>query len=209
MVKATGLHPGSVSALPRIPHQQASMSISNFTSTVYDTYPGRLPATAVIPKKVNPLQPTPPKRRTVALETIDPHWQNEQRTMRMKQREHHRYHDAWSKYYYGSQPEQEQYRAYTRSVLKQQMRDLWSRKRQDRTDRSKESQAALLHDRQDRMQDMNNAMQKVVYLKTFRDENKKLMENSWQNIRDTKTSSDRFDREQMLYNPINWSHSLH
>ena len=44
------------------------------------------------------------------LETTDKHFQNDQRTQRMKQVEHYRYHNAWSKYYYGSVAEQEQYR---------------------------------------------------------------------------------------------------
>ncbi len=44
------------------------------------------------------------------LETVEKHHQNDNRAIRMKQREHYRYHNAWSKYYYGSAAEQEHYR---------------------------------------------------------------------------------------------------
>lgn len=53
------------------------------------------------------------------LETIDKHFQNDNRTQRMKQMEHYRYHNAWSKYYYGSVAEQEQYRLVQCDKLKQ------------------------------------------------------------------------------------------
>ena len=41
------------------------------------------------PGRVNPLQPEPPKRRTVALETEDPHFHNWTRTLNMQTRQYH------------------------------------------------------------------------------------------------------------------------
>ena len=107
-----------MSALPRLTPRATPLSASPPTPmsstptcpTIYDIYPPRLPAATDIPLRVNPLKPPPPKPRTTMLETVDPHWNNEYRTLRMKQREHYRYHNAWSKYYYGAPPEQESYR---------------------------------------------------------------------------------------------------
>ena len=54
------------------------------------------------------------------LETAEGHFFNDKRTNRMKQREHYRYHNAWSKYYYGSEPEKETYRLVCMHVFHQQ-----------------------------------------------------------------------------------------
>ena len=50
--------------------------------------------------------------------------------------------------------------------------------------------------------------QKYAAMKAFRDENKKMMDTAREERRRQKTEIDRFDREQMRYNPINWSMSL-
>ena len=77
----------------------------------YAVYPPRLPSAPEGPvHRLNVLRPDPPKKFTHMLETIEPHYHNEKRALRMKQREHYRYHNAWSKYYYGSPAEQEAYR---------------------------------------------------------------------------------------------------
>ena len=80
----------------------------------YTLYPPRLPSAPEGPvRRVNVLRPEPPKKFTHMLETVDPHWHNEKRATRMKHREHYRYHNAWSKYYYGTPSEQESYRLAT------------------------------------------------------------------------------------------------
>lgn len=133
-------------ALPRItstptqyraPRRLSSSVSGSLSANVYQIYPPYLPPAPDIPTRVNPLQPPPPQTRTVSLETKDPHWQNQQRTARMRERDHFRYHNAWSKYYYGSKAEQEAYKSYTRTVLKQQMADKWSSKRNTFFDRFK------------------------------------------------------------------------
>lgn len=75
-------------------------------SPLYGVYPAFLPPASEVSSRINPLHPEA-SRRKVGLQTVDPHWHNEQRSLRMKQREHFRYHNAWSKYYYGSLADQE------------------------------------------------------------------------------------------------------
>ena len=100
----------TMTTLPKITTpQQTSITMTSLPAA-YNVYPACLPTAADIPQRINPLQPARPDRRTHMLETVDPHWLNAQRSTRMKQREHYRYHNAWSKYYYGSRSEQEQYR---------------------------------------------------------------------------------------------------
>ncbi|KAK2158462.1 hypothetical protein NP493_1799g00012 [Ridgeia piscesae] len=174
----------------------------------YSVYPPRLPSAPEIPSRLNPLRPPPPQRRTVSWETVDAHHQNARRSLWMKQREHFRYHNAWSKYYYGSSAEKEQYGAQTRSVLKQQMADNYMATRQSRVTRNLESVVALERDRRDRDEDARNFRNKYNYLKTFRDENKKMMESSWHNRSMSKRHTDLYDSEALRYNPINWSCTL-
>lgn len=77
----------------------------------YEVYPARLSAAPDIPKRpINVLNPPPTAKRNPAHETTEPHWFNEKRANRMKQREHYRYHNAWSTYYYGSSADKEEYR---------------------------------------------------------------------------------------------------
>ena len=84
----------------------------------YSVYPPRLPSAPEGPvHRINVLRPPPPKKFNHMLETIDPHWHNEKRAMRMKQREHYRYHNTWSKYYYGSPAEQEEARLVDRFAI--------------------------------------------------------------------------------------------
>jgi hypothetical protein len=64
-----------------------------------------------IPGRINPLEPPAPKKRiNMSWETVDQHWHNDKRRIIMQQREHNRYHSAWSKAFYGSPAEQEAYR---------------------------------------------------------------------------------------------------
>lgn len=199
-------------SLPKINSHSAyvtSTSLSGpMTKPNYEVYPPRLPSAPEIPARVNPLQPPPPKQRTFMLETIEPHWHNDTRTARMKQREHFRYHNTWGKYYYGSPAERESHRQYTRTVLKQQMVDKWQSQRQSFQSRVAESEQAVRQDMQCRVDDARSFQDKHMYLKTFRDDNKSLMEKGWATQRRQKSEVDKFDREQLRYNPINWSCSL-
>ena len=75
-------------------------------------------------------------------------------------------------------------RAYTRSVLKQQIDDNCHTERQSRLTRNLESVVALEKDRRDRDEDARNFRNKFNYLKTFRDENKKVKLNHLKTFRD-------------------------
>lgn len=186
-----------------------SKPLSASIPTIYEVYPPRLPSAPDIPRgRINPLHPPQPLRRTVMLETKAPHFQNDIRAQRMKQREHYRYHNAWSKYYYGSAAEQESYRSYTRAVLKKQMEDADRHAKYDFKEKVQESVEATDRDNQTRIEDAMDFFRKYEYLKTFRDENKRVMESSWTQKRRQKTEENLYDREQMKYNPINWSCSL-
>ncbi len=79
-------------------------------ANVYDLYPPPLPSDVPIPPRVNPINPEPPERRTASLETRSPNWQNNYRSDLMSRREYHRYHNAWSRYYYGNPSELEMYK---------------------------------------------------------------------------------------------------
>ncbi|XP_076439353.1 uncharacterized protein LOC143284467 [Babylonia areolata] len=162
-----------------------------------------------IPQRVNPIAPPPPKKRiNSSWETVDQHWHNDKRRIIMQQREHTRYHSAWSKAFYGSPADQEAYRRHFRDVLKQQMADQDAQKKQTLKDKVKESEAAVQYDNQCRSQDLNNFVSKFNYLKQFRDDNKNFMENQWQQRRQDRQLENRYDREVLRYNPINWSGTL-
>lgn len=162
-----------------------------------------------IPPRVNPIAPLPPKKRiNSSWETVDQHWHNDKRRIIMQQREHNRYHSAWSKAFYGSPADQEAYRRHFRQVLKQQMSDQDSLKRDNLKNKVRESEAAVEYDRQCRSQDLESFRKKFNYLKQFRDDNKTFMENKWQQRKMDTSMENRYDREVLRFNPINWSGTL-
>lgn len=214
------------SALPKL------APATKTSAHLYDTYPRPLKtAPEVQLPRVNPLRPIPPLRRTVALETIIPHYHNEQRAKLMQRREHHRYHNAWGRYYYGSNADKESYRSYVRSVLKQQMADKEKNVKENLSTKIEESENAVKYDKQCLSDDARDAYRKFVYLKTFTKDNKKvsmklkctltvikyskwnvyskqMMEDSWTDKRRVKSLENEHDREILKYNPINWSCTL-
>ena len=104
---------GNVTAgsLPATPKPKVISAHQMMIPKAYEVYPQRLPSAPDIPKRpLNVLRPPPPKKFDHMLETAEEHYFNDKRTLRMKQREHYRYHNAWSKYYYGSEPDKESYR---------------------------------------------------------------------------------------------------
>jgi len=205
-----------MATLPAIKSRSCTPGETTITITastpVYGVYPGWLPPAPDVPSRsINVLTAAQNPRgrgRTVMLETMAPHTSNDQRLMRLKQRDHYRYHNAWSKYYYGSKAEQEQYRAYNRDVLKQQMADLDKSQRQTFQDKSQESLLTMAIDSQNRKEDSVAFQTRFNQLKTFRDQNKNMMENAWDFRKRRKVSDDCYDREQLKYNPINWSGTL-
>lgn len=198
----------SLTGSPR--KQQVISAHQMMIPRAYEVYPQRLPSAPDIPKRpINVLQPPPPKpRRGPYLETIQSHWFNQQRVDRMKQREHYRYHNAYTKYYYGSEADQEDHRAYTRTVLKQQMSDRDQKFRDEHKSKIEESVIVTERDNSDKRDDAEKFQAKFQLLKSYRDINKQEMEMLWGNRKDQKVREDVCDREQMRYNPINWSCTL-
>jgi len=174
----------------------------------YDTFPPPLSQDCKIPKRLNPLRPPPPQRRTVVLETEDPNWANEQRRDLMQKRDHHRYHKAWSRYYYGNSTEQELYRKFLRETLKHQMHEHEENRSQHLKNKVKESEMAVRKDRNDVNNDIETAKVKFSEMTQYRDANKEMMDNTIERRRQDRHRTNQFDRDQLRYNPINWSASL-
>lgn len=205
----------SATTLPKIspistpvPKLQRTLSAAS-----YGPYPPRELSSSMelvrIPQRVNPLAPPPPKKRiNMAWETVDQHWHNEARRVMMQQREHQRYHSAWSKPFYGQPAEKEQYRKHFREVLKQQMTDKDNQIIQHNKDKTQESSMSIAYDNKCRQDDLEKYISKHVYLQQYRNQNKKCMEDQWECRRQNKFLEDRIDREKLRYNPINWSCSL-
>ena len=71
-----------------------------------------------------------------------------------------------------------------------------------------ESEQSLSYDRKCRDEDTTHHNNKFASMMTYRDENKRMMDTAREERVREKTSVDQFDREQMRYNPINWSMTL-
>ncbi|ESO82552.1 hypothetical protein LOTGIDRAFT_236939 [Lottia gigantea] len=161
------------------------------------------------PPRINPIGPMPPRKRiNTSWETIPAHFHNDSRRILMQQREHERYHSAWSKAFYGNPAERESYNKHFREVLKQQMSDQDSWKRQNLINKVQESEQAVEYDRTCLQKDFEDHLTKFNYLKNFRDDNKKLMEKKWEVSKDSQRKSNLYEREIIRYNPINWSCTL-
>ncbi|XP_052064549.1 uncharacterized protein LOC127704492 [Mytilus californianus] len=186
---------------------------ASLSSNSYGPYPPRELSTSMelvrIPQRINPLSPPPPKKRiNMAWETVDQHWHNEARRIMMQQREHQRYHSAWSKPFYGQPAEKEQYRKHFRETLKQQMQDKDFQKNKFNREKTQESAMSIAYDNKCRKEDVDKYINKHLYLQQYRNQNKTFMEDHWETRKQNKFLEDRIDREKLRYNPINWSCSL-
>ncbi|XP_069499110.1 uncharacterized protein [Ambystoma mexicanum] len=158
--------------------------------------------------RVNPLHPPGVKRRTVSLETMAAHHQNQQRALVMQQKEYCRYHQDWQRPFYGSVAEKEEYRHELRQLLKRQMNEKWTLQKQVMLSQSKESETAMDADRSVLLQELENERSRALFLNKYRDENKKLMELKWKESRLIKSLEKLKEQEMLQYNPINWSGTL-
>ncbi|XP_051777263.1 uncharacterized protein LOC127526254 isoform X2 [Erpetoichthys calabaricus] len=183
----------------------------------YAVTPLALPAVcpAVIPLSVNqcgarmnPLRPSSGKRRTVSLETLAAHHFNQQRTVVMQQKEYNRYHQGWQRPFYGSRAEKEEYRKEIRDLLKRQMLEKWEQQRQLRSSLSREAEEAQEADRLALSRDFQQNVAHAQILRTFRDENKRLMEQIRHQRSLSRLQETTRERELLQYNPLNWSGTL-
>ncbi|XP_053324906.1 uncharacterized protein LOC128499938 [Spea bombifrons] len=158
--------------------------------------------------RLNPLHPPGVRRRTVGLETIAAHHHNQQRALNMQQKEYYRYHQGWRRPFYGTASEKEEYRKEIRQLLKMQMNEKWDLQRERMSSQSKEIEALMENDRTALTQDLEQERSRALFLRRYRDENKKLMETRWQESRLTRSLETLRERELLQYNPINWSGTL-
>ncbi|XP_013393263.1 uncharacterized protein LOC106161884 [Lingula anatina] len=215
-----------MTALPKLTPRQTPISAPAFSRNIPLTTGGTPKMTALhvtypplerayttdfakMPERINQLAPAEGRRRiNMNTETAEANYLNEQRKLLMQRREHYRYYKAWSRPYYGTPQEKEEYRKETRSMLKQQMDHKWSAEKQEFLEKVKESQAAAAYDQKCNNEDVENFRNRFLYLTKFRDENKRLMEKFWLERERSKIFEDTYDREQLRYNPINWSCTL-
>ncbi|MEE6502362.1 hypothetical protein FKM82_004493 [Ascaphus truei] len=158
--------------------------------------------------RLNPLHPPGVKRRTVSLETVAVHQQNHQRVIAMQQKEYSRYHQGWRRPFYGTVMEKEEYRKEIRQLLKNQMSEKWALQNEVLTSESKELEALKAADRAAVLQDSEQERTHTLFLRRYRDENKRLMETKWQENRLIRSLETLKERELLQYNPINWSGTL-
>ncbi|XP_034446915.1 uncharacterized protein LOC117764891 isoform X2 [Hippoglossus hippoglossus] len=158
--------------------------------------------------RLNPLHPPLVHKRIVSLETPAVHHHNHQRTLIMQRREHHRYHQVWRKPFYGSSSEREEYRRELLEQLKRQMEEKRVALKLQLVGKVKESEYLCEVDRRALSSDREQRIQHSRAMTVFRDENKKLMEQSWRDRALTRSQEILKERELLRLNPINWSGTL-
>nr|XP_046199106.1 uncharacterized protein LOC124031650 isoform X3 [Oncorhynchus gorbuscha]XP_046199107.1 uncharacterized protein LOC124031650 isoform X3 [Oncorhynchus gorbuscha]XP_046199197.1 uncharacterized protein LOC124031681 isoform X3 [Oncorhynchus gorbuscha] len=159
--------------------------------------------------RLDPLHPPLANRRTVSLETPAVHHHNHQRALVMQRKEHYRYHQVWRKPFYGSCTEREEYR-FSRSEVRQQLKRQMEEKRAGLMLKltSKAEEAEFLQE-VDRLALSSEKQQRIQHSRAmshYRDENKKLMEQSSRAL--IRSQEALMERELLRHNPINWSGTL-
>ncbi|XP_029912088.1 uncharacterized protein D1044.6-like [Myripristis murdjan] len=161
----------------------------------------------IIPR-LNPLHPPPVCKRTVRLETPAVHHHNHQRTLIMQRREHYRYHQVWRKPLYGTSSEREEYRKEMREQLKRQIEEKCVALRLQLASQVREAEHLREVDRLALSSEREQRIQHSRAMTLYRDENKKLMEQSWRDRALTRSQEALKERELLRLNPINWSGTL-
>ncbi|XP_067448736.1 uncharacterized protein [Thunnus thynnus] len=158
--------------------------------------------------RLNPLHPPMVHKRTISLETPAVHHHNHQRTLIMQRREHYRYHQVWRKPFYGTSSEREEYRKELREQLKRQIEDKCVALKLQLASKVKEAEYACEVDRLALSSEREQRIQHSKAMLAYRDENKKLMEQSWRDRALTRSQEAMKERELLRLNPINWSGTL-
>uniref|UniRef100_A0A3P8TDE1 Uncharacterized protein n=1 Tax=Amphiprion percula TaxID=161767 RepID=A0A3P8TDE1_AMPPE len=158
--------------------------------------------------RLNPLHPPLVPKRTVSLETPAVHHHNHQRTLIMQRREHYRYHQVWRKPFYGTGSEREEYRKELREQLKRQIEEKCATLKLQLAGKVKEAEYLREVDRLALSSEREQRIQHSKAMTAYRDENKKLMEQSWRDRALTRSQEVLKERELLRLNPINWSGTL-
>ncbi|XP_049921901.1 uncharacterized protein D1044.6-like [Epinephelus moara] len=158
--------------------------------------------------RLNPLHPPLVPKRTVSLETPAVHHHNHQRTLIMQRREHHRYHQVWRKPFYGTSTEREEYRKELREQLKRQIEEKCAALKLQLASKEKEAEHLREVDRLALSSESELRIRHSKAMTAYRDENKRLMEQSWRDRALTRSQETLKERELLRLNPINWSGTL-
>ncbi|XP_049436963.1 uncharacterized protein D1044.6-like [Epinephelus fuscoguttatus] len=158
--------------------------------------------------RLNPLHPPLVPKRTVSLETPAVHHHNHQRTLIMQRREHHRYHQVWRKPFYGTSTEREEYRKELREQLKRQIEEKCAALKLQLASKEKEAEHLQEVDRLALSSESELRIRHSKAMTAYRDENKRLMEQSWRDRALTRSQETLKERELLRLNPINWSGTL-
>ncbi|XP_035512410.1 uncharacterized protein LOC118324270 isoform X2 [Morone saxatilis] len=164
-------------------------------------------STQSIPR-LNPLHPPLVHKRTVSLETPAVHHHNHQRTLILQRREHYRYHQVWRKPFYGTSSEREEYRKELREQLKKQMEEKCVALKLQLASKVKEAEHIREVDHLALSSDREQRIQHSKAMTAYRDENKRLMEQSWRDRALTRSQEALKERRLLCLNPINWSGTL-
>ncbi|CAK6957439.1 uncharacterized protein LOC128357617 [Scomber scombrus] len=158
--------------------------------------------------RLNPLHPPLVHKRTISLETPAVHHHNHQRTVIMQRREHYRYHQVWRKPFYGTSSEREEYRKELRDQLKRQIEEKCVALRLQLAGKVKDAEYSREVDCLALSSEREQRIQHIKAMSAYRDENKKLMEQSWRDRALTRSQEAMKERELLRLNPINWSGTL-
>uniref|UniRef100_A0A8D3DGM0 Uncharacterized protein n=2 Tax=Scophthalmus maximus TaxID=52904 RepID=A0A8D3DGM0_SCOMX len=131
-----------------------------------------------------------------------------QRALIMQRREYFRFHQVWRKPFYGSSSEREEYRKELREQLKRQMEEKCVALKLQLASRVKEAECVCEVDRLALSSDREQRIQHSKVMTAYRDENKRLMEQSWRDRALTRSQEVLKERELLRLNPINWSGTL-
>ncbi|KXJ16252.1 uncharacterized protein LOC110236122 [Exaiptasia diaphana] len=154
------------------------------------------------------LQP-PDVKRTFSLETKDLNHDNEQAKLVNKREIYRQRNQQYVKAMYGDIAAKEEVRKNNRISLQQQIQEHDNNFQRHLKERYKESDFAINYDKACLQQDAVDKYERLKYLKTFRDENKKIMERKAEQLKHERQAAYVQERKLLSQSPINWSKTLH
>ncbi|CAH8561006.1 unnamed protein product [Dicrocoelium dendriticum] len=177
--------------------------------SVYTVYPPPMDHKLKPPPRVDPYNYAHKKPKTHMLETSDVNEYIHNRSSWMLQNEYQRSHNAWKRYYYGTPTEKEEYGAYIRQGLKQQMLEKSLRmKEEERCSKKEEAeQINQFCKKFDEAVD-SELKRRRAFLQQFREANKQLSEQREKARKRERQEAIAFEIKQLQHNPINWSYTL-
>ncbi|XP_061838271.1 uncharacterized protein [Nerophis lumbriciformis] len=228
-IAATPVH---CSSRPCSLQQSRSQIVRPITFPLISEFSSQLCTSNQVIPRLNPLCPLLVSKRTVSLETPVAHHHNQQRTLIMQKREHARYHQIWQRPFYGTSMEKEEYRYMVSMCLltpgrgglhdmlliccRRELREQLKRQMEEKSvpltlqlaSKVKEAEYMREMDRLALSAERAQALQHRKAMSSYRDENKRLMEQRWRDRALTHSQEVMMERERLRLNPINWSGTL-